>query len=36
MTTLSIDEQGPLQSPEFDDVSRATMHAILKKLGTQP
>ncbi len=36
MTTLGIDEQGPLQSPEFDDVSRATMRAILKKLGTQP
>lgn len=36
MTTLPIDDQGPLQSPEFDDASRATMRAILKKLGTQP
>jgi hypothetical protein len=36
MTTLPIDDQGPLQSPEFDEVSRATMRAILKKLGTQP
>lgn len=36
MTTLSTEDQGPLQSPEFDDASRATMRAILKKLQTQP
>ncbi|MEJ0011399.1 MAG: hypothetical protein WDM94_02000 [Bauldia sp.] len=36
MTTLSTDDQGPLQSPEFDEASRATMRAILTKLGTQP
>jgi hypothetical protein len=36
LTTLTLDERGQLQSPEFNDATRATMRAILGKLGTQP
>jgi len=35
LTTLPVDERSALQSPTFDDASRAKMTAILRKIGTR-